>query len=413
MREFYKLFNSDLSNHFDFELDKHFLLFGKNEGRIYNEESFYKNFPYFNIDIYRSISSDLVGYSNVQLMQHFYTHGRFENRKCTEEGFNINISNIKYYEPSSNSYNNLNPECRNLNIIIFPHMSFDLINGGVTVQYYLAKILNDYNINAKIHNATGEVNNHLCNNFYHSDFDINNSIVIYCEGVYGNPLNAPKVVRWMLSEKGKNVPDHYFSSYSRNELVYFFNSEERISNEHGKIGTFYKFLNLLYINPIFQNYNRTRNGFCHTFRKSCYHSNIFQLHLDNSFEITRNHTQNDYLEIFNNHEFFICYDPLSFLQIISILCGCITVIYPIQNKSKQDWLKTTALWPFLQENNLDNLYGIAYGVYDIQYAKDTLHLVKKQWEDIINFNINKYLISFINDICNFNDNKNTIENVYY
>jgi len=45
--------------------------------------------------------------------------------------------------------------------------------------------------------------------------------------------------------------------------------------------------------------------------------------------------------------------------------------------------------------------------------KNTIHLAKKQWEDIVEFNINKYLPKFIEDINQFDKNENTIQNVYY
>jgi hypothetical protein len=49
----------------------------------------------------------------------------------------------------------------------------------------------------------------------------------------------------------------------------------------------------------------------------------------------------------------------------------------------------------------------------MEFAKNTLHLVKEQWDDIIKFNKTQNVASFINDIQNFENMTNTIENNYY
>jgi hypothetical protein len=117
--------------------------------------------------------------------------------------------------------------------------------------------------------------------------------------------------------------------------------------------------------------------------------------------------------IFNEYSYFYSYDTLTFLTILAALCGCISIVYPIEGVSKYEWLKKTACYPYIKYNNLDNLYGIAYGVDDIPWATQTIGLVKKQWDDIIEFNINNYLKSFINDLDNINiyPQLNTIENI--
>jgi hypothetical protein len=302
------------------------------------------------------------------------------------------------------------------NIIIYQHRNFSLNDGGITVQYYLAQLLDKYGIKVRIHQGKHNiVQNNLFNNYYNNDFDLNDSIVIYCEGIIGNPLNAPFVVRWMLSELGKNVPYNYVDTWGKNELVYYFNSELKIQNNIDKLDDIYKFLTIIYINPdIKQINNNPRSEFCHTYRKSFYHKNINILHPKNSFEITRYHTQNDYIEIFNKYKYFVCYDPLTFLCIIAPLCGCISIVYPLNGISKKEWLQTTGLNEYLKYKNDYNIYGIAYGnsQEEINYANNSLHLVKDQWDDIKSFEIN-YITKFITDINQFELMQNTIKNNYF
>ena len=95
------------------------------------------------------------------------------------------------------------------------------------------------------------------------------------------------------------------------------------------------------------------------------------------------------------------------------MCGCVSILYPVNGMSKLDWLKTTVVYPYLVYKNVYNLYGVAYGLDDIEWAKNTLHLVKDQWCDIDNFFKEKYLSNFIDDINNFSKCVNTIENNFF
>ena len=124
------------------------------------------------------------------------------------------------------------------NIIIYTHMQhFNLSDGGTVVQYYLAKILEEYGQRVRIYTSSGiETPNPIFSKFYKNDFPIdNNSVVIYCEGTQGNPLKAKNVVRWMLSKLGQNVPYDWVNTWGQNELVYYFNSEEKIKNNQDSL----------------------------------------------------------------------------------------------------------------------------------------------------------------------------------
>ena len=299
------------------------------------------------------------------------------------------------------------------NIVIYLHMPFDLKNGGVTVQYYLASILNSYGINVKICNIyDNNKYNDIYNNFitieeFKSEKYADNTIVIYSEGVVGNPLYAKFVIRWMLSKLGQNVPIYHYQSWDPNELIYFFNTENELIDK----SIDYKQLSLFYIAPFLKNLNRERKGDCFTKRKQII-QNPQIIHSQNAFEVTRNHTQENYLEIFNTYEKFISYDPISFLTIIAAMCGCISVVSPITHLSKKDYFKMTALYNYMVEKNIDSIYGIAYGntPNELEYSKNTLPLVSDQINDIKKWFIETYVTKFIQDINNWQSNKNTLLN---
>ena len=310
-------------------------------------------------------------------------------------------------------------------VIVLHQPYFNLSDGGNVVQHYLAKLLDEeYGINVKmITSDYGKIiypltiqhtQNEIFNKYWKNDFPINDDvIVIYCEGIWGNPLKAKYVVRWMLSELGKNMPSHVLNTWSKNELVYYFNNEAKFNKNPEKLGNIIKKMNPMYINPNFKNLNLFRkNEWCFTMRKYHYHKEINILHPQNSFEITKNHKQYDYFQIFNNFKYFISYDPLTFLTVISALCGCVSIVYKTEGLTEYEWLNTLSVTDYIKYKGINKLYGIAYGIENIEYAMSTLNLVQEQWIDIINFN-NQSVKLFVDDIKNLDNMVNTIENNYF
>lgn len=374
----------------------HWQMFGQKEGRIAIRTPAFFDWQYY-LHKYPDLQKDGVK-TEQQALAHWFTFGEKEGRNMTSS---LTVTGQK-------------------NIIIYTHMGdFNINDGGTVVQYYLAQILEEkFGQNVRIYSSSGKKNtdNPIFNKYYNYEFPINdNTIVIYCEGTRGNPLNAISVVRWMLSELGQNVPHEYVDTWGKNELVYYFNSELKFNKNPEEIGNIYKLLSVLYINPTIKNFQYdTRSDYCYTIRKGAYiHKNIQYIHPEPSFEITRAHTQDDCIALFNKYKYFISYDPLTFLTVIAALCGCISIVYKRDGMTKQEWIQTTAAGEYIKYKGLDNLYGIAYGLEDITYAEDTLHLVEEQWLDIANYLNRKTVMPFINDINDIKNMPNTIKNNYY
>ena len=301
----------------------------------------------------------------------------------------------------------------NKKIIIYAHTPCSEVDGGNVVQYYFAHIL-DTMFNQPVFICNKHDNN-AKNNIFNKFIDINtipekeqeNTVVIYCEGIVGNPLKAKYVIRWMLSKLGQNVPLDFYYTWGPNELVYFFLSQKDMVNNSIPV----KYLTLLYINPKIINLNNKRKGTCFTIRKSFIHTTgMPNIHPENSFEITRGHSQDEFISFFNKYEMFISYDPLTFLSIIALMCGCISVVVPIQGINKQEYFKMTGLYDYMVDKNIHNIYGLAYGnsKEELTFAKNTIHLGKEQILDIQKWFINKYVDRFIQDINNWNNNSNTL-----
>ena len=302
------------------------------------------------------------------------------------------------------------------NIIIdLQEHKYDIKCGGITVQFVLCKLLCEQGINAKI-KSNYHIDNHICNKYYKNDFPIDDNVaIIYGETIEGNPSNAKNVIRWILAPLGFFFDNDTINTWGKNDLVYYFNSEQKFYQNPEKLGNIYKLLNCFYINPYVKNTNlENRNGICYTIRKAQQvHKNGFNLvHPKNSFEITGDHNQLYYINVFNKYKWFMCYDPLTFYIVIAALCGCIPVVYKINGLNKQEWIQTTAAAEYCKSKGIDNLYGIAYGQEDMYYAEETIHLVKQQWEEIIEFNKKRTIIPFVNDLETFDNQKNTVEKNY-
>jgi hypothetical protein len=220
----------------------------------------------------------------------------------------------------------------------------------------------------------------------------------------------------MLSELGQNAPKEWVHTWGKDELVYYFNSEKKMYDLPEKLGSIYKLLTVIYMNPYIKqtNYN-CRSGICYTVRKGTeiHKDKLKFVHPRNSFKITREHSQVDYIKFFNTYEYFMCYDPITLLYVFSALCGCIPVIYKVDGLNKKDWINTTFFGEYCKYKNNYNIYGIAYGREEIELAKNTIHLFKEQWNEIVEFNKTTTLKSFINDIQNFDKMINTISNNYF
>jgi len=303
------------------------------------------------------------------------------------------------------------------NILVYTINPFSFTCGGIVVQYELCRIIDSMGINVRIR-APENIHNSIFSKFYQNNFDLNNTLVIYGETIPGNPLNAPYVMRWILAPLGVIVYKDIYKTWGPNDLVYYFNDDQTFSNNEEMIGTKYKLLTSLYINPLIKNYNDSiRKGYCHSFRKSNYHKTLRYAHPPKSLEIKREHKLLECINIFNKREIFISYDPLTFLNNIAPMCGCVSVIIKVDGISTQaDLLKTTAVASYAKEKGIEKLYGTAYGIGEIGWAMETLHLVSQQWVDILEYCKTNTILPFLKDIEDLNNlekAENTIQKIFY
>lgn len=182
---------------------------------------------------------------------------------------------------------------------------------------------------------------------------IDDAIVIYSESINGNPLNANKVVRWLLHKPGFHTGQ---VNYGSNELFFFF--QPYFIDDNFQIDP----ENLLYTPYFFTNiYQQTnfgkREGTCYLLAKGK-KRNITE-NLKDALIIDRL-SHEKIAEAFNKTEYFISYDTKSALSIYAAICGCKSIVVPEDGVTKQEWQPEEKM-----------SYGIAYGFNDLEYAEQT------------------------------------------
>lgn len=243
--------------------------------------------------------------------------------------------------------------------IILYSPSYEESSGGITVLHKLCDLLLQEGFDAGFYVSTGTsfyVNStYKYNTFNSSEIDIEQDIVIYPEIVFGNPLNVKKVVRYIMNvghvtlgrkdtwgedDKWMYYSDKFYDgikpkvllNISDSKLEYFKDYEvERIYKE------------------------------CFTLRKAHDNlSNIETIHQPDAIELGFNMSDEYLINLFNVCERFYCYDTESYLSTLASLCGCDSIIVPTKTSSRDEVMKQPAF-----------KYGVAYGVDEIQQARDS------------------------------------------
>lgn len=212
------------------------------------------------------------------------------------------------------------------------------------------------------------------------------TIVVYPEIIVDNPLKAKHICRWLLNNPGAFKkfegfkPEGTFFRFNRYFDYKYYGKEIPILNTYiSKIKTFTPPKN-----------NKIRKKIIYSLRKSD-KEKLKKYPIKSEWEfidlkyIDKSIFDFEIRNIFRTAKYYISYDHCSYMNVIAALCGCIPIVIPTEEYSKEEWKK---MLPPVQ-------YGVAYGFEDIEYAEKTLHLVKD--------NILKIQKSSFKSILNFND----------
>jgi hypothetical protein len=219
-------------------------------------------------------------------------------------------------------------------------------------------------------------------------FPYRNTISIYPEITKENTYKTKHVCRWILYHTEEFIEKTYGS-----DDVYFnfgtFLTFDKKDNTKKLTAIDYKF-NDLYIENTTE-----RKGFCHIFHKNTPEGADEFVSRFNSTNLkdwrSKGEGEYDYLrKEFNKYEYFLTYDQKTFLSIAAVLCGCKVIILR-DDKIKE--LRENAFTRSEYYNNiispteyrLNNplmMFGIAYGIDDIQWANKTIGFARDHLKEL-------------------------------
>jgi hypothetical protein len=186
-------------------------------------------------------------------------------------------------------------------------------------------------------------------------------VVIYAEGVAGNPLNAKNVVRWLLQKPGYNYKGTFFGN---SELVFSYNPVylDNFNLPFSKLAKnrlFTPLVNLKYYTEAAGLKHNQRNGVAYCIRKG--RGKKF-VHNDDAILID-NLSHAETAEIFRSVKTFISYDSMTAYSEFASICGADSIVIPDADVAIDDWLP-------------ENLrYGISYGFNNVDWARETRPLL--------------------------------------
>lgn len=189
------------------------------------------------------------------------------------------------------------------------------------------------------------------------------TIVVYPEVVYGNPLHARRVIRYLL----------YFNQYNgdafgKNDVFYAYRNifNDSHFNPQGRLLSLSHYDLDLYKRT---NYGE-RNGTCYILRKGKNRSDLPE-YLDGT--VIDDLPEAEKVKVFNRCERCVSYDTQTSYSSIAAICGCLSIVVPEGGKTWRDYLK-----------NEDKIPGVAYGFeeQELEWARTTSSDVIKLYERV-------------------------------
>lgn len=197
------------------------------------------------------------------------------------------------------------------------------------------------------------------------------TIVVYPEIVFGNPLSARHVVRWFLNInkfKGKFTGEQ---PYGKDDLFICYDG---VFNDY-QLNPDCREVTLQYFNhDIYKRWNYGyREGSCFLIRKG-----VIRSDLPSTVPgvIIDELSEEEKVEVLNKCRYFYSFDPQTSYGYVAAVCGCLPIYVPEPGKKREDYLgKKTKGW------------GIAYGT-----SKEELEFARRTYKEML-----AYLESFNTD----------------
>ncbi len=210
------------------------------------------------------------------------------------------------------------------------------------------------------------------------DIGTNSWVVIYPEIIFGNPLEAKNVVRWLLHNPGHDPNTGKETKpffYGPGELYFRIGSWFKEFHYPGST-TSNNFLSVFHYPTNLYNTNNVapyRKGTAYAIRKGVNKRIVHDL---NDSILIDNLRHEEISKIFKKVDMFISYDSYTTFSFLAALCGCKSVVIPDPYLSEEAWIPRE-----------EDRYGVAYGFENIKKAISTQHLLTKRLIELENKSI--------------------------
>ena len=273
--------------------------------------------------------------------------------------------------------------------------NYDHNSGGIVVMHYLCHLLNSIGYEAYVMKSIElqlfDINKPLIsslkvireiyrkfsplklNNEFNTPLlkkkpkNIDDFIVVYYEQIVGNPLNAKNVFRWLLHFPGYHTGKAF---YGFNEYHVLWDKTENIMNfPHCKRDE--RAMKIFYLMENFYNLTdvlieNERKNDCYMVRKGVGKPFV---HSESAI-ILDGLSHKEISKIFKESRYFFSYDEYTMYTRYAAMCGCIPIVVTKKNKSISEW-----------NVNPYTMYGIAYGIENINKAKEEIKTIHKVIEE--------------------------------
>jgi solute carrier family 35 (UDP-sugar transporter), member A1/2/3 len=206
-------------------------------------------------------------------------------------------------------------------------------------------------------------------------------VVIYPEVQAFNYSSIGHIhVRWILAPIGVKVRKSVTDSWGFENLIFNYATSTGknipVSNVLQVVNTPAKGDETDISDEEFRSPNRSGIGWM--MRKGPdFHPNIIPIHNRPGYNVTK---LDGIVTItgLRKYEFFVTYDPYTYWTWFAAMQGTVSIVYPLPNVTKTEWALGTFLGSYMQDQDIKEIPGVAYGWEDreIEYAKRTMHLVR-------------------------------------
>ena len=185
------------------------------------------------------------------------------------------------------------------------------------------------------------------------------SVVVYPEGVSGNPLGGAHVVRWLLNKNGFSKAKVPFAA---NELTFYYLPAFLEGSENVDPDNVLRVRWLRH--DIYQDRGLgERDGACRLIRKGAF-TGVGARPADDDAILIDGMSHREMADVFNRTKILYCHDPYTMYAYYAAVCGCIPVVLPQPGLSREQWLASTIV-----------KHGVAYGEDDIERAAESRSLL--------------------------------------